>query len=50
MFIFKLKYWDMELYIRDAEIKAESEKDAHDKLRKIVNTKFIKTESIKEEE
>jgi len=50
MFIFTLDYWDTELFIRRAEIKAETEKEAHQKLRQIVmKTQFIKTISIREE-
>jgi len=50
MLIFTLKYHDNELYIRTAEIKAQSEKEAYEKLIKAVKVaNYIKTESIKEE-
>jgi len=50
MFIFSLIYHDSELYIRRAEIKAPTEVEAIDKLKKAVKyANYIKTESIREE-
>jgi hypothetical protein len=50
MFIFTLKYHDTELYQRTAEIKAETVKEAQEKLKSLVPAaNYIKVESIKEE-